>query len=255
MRKKIKRVFARIINGKQLIGFEIANQSRVVFLTGSNVKQNTNLEVYEVEMLTDSFIKPIYYKQNETMFNGKVCTKDDIIIKDFWITMVPDNYEEFKEENSHKLMPFRKIKQIFTFTRNGKVNCGIKNINDDVVFVTEKRLSALTNLDSSEFHILEGSFINPSFYEDGEIMANGSKCYGTNKIVKELNLRFLGNINQMHENFENSEPKYYISNANHSYDSSYEIYGGPGDGYGGHLDDDFINDVLGGHPDAYWNID
>ena len=37
--------------------------------------------------------------------------------------------------------------------------------------------------------------------------------------------------------------------------TGFEEYGGPSDGYGGRLDDDFINDVLDGDPDAYWNID
>lgn len=37
--------------------------------------------------------------------------------------------------------------------------------------------------------------------------------------------------------------------------SDFDEYGGPSDGYGGRLDDDFINDALDGNPDAYWNID
>lgn len=37
--------------------------------------------------------------------------------------------------------------------------------------------------------------------------------------------------------------------------TGFEEYGGPSDGYGGRLDDDYIDDVLDGHPDAYWNID
>jgi hypothetical protein len=40
-----------------------------------------------------------------------------------------------------------------------------------------------------------------------------------------------------------------------SHGQSYAQYNGPSDGYGGHLDDDFIKDALGGDPDAYWNID
>ena len=37
--------------------------------------------------------------------------------------------------------------------------------------------------------------------------------------------------------------------------SNYDEHGGPSDGYGGHLSDDFINDALGGEADAYWNLD
>lgn len=36
--------------------------------------------------------------------------------------------------------------------------------------------------------------------------------------------------------------------------NNYERYGGPTDGFGGRIDDDFIDDVLGGIPDAIWNI-
>lgn len=41
------------------------------------------------------------------------------------------------------------------------------------------------------------------------------------------------------------------------YESSddYRTHGGPSDGYGGRLDDDFIDDAFGGEADAYWNID
>lgn len=40
-----------------------------------------------------------------------------------------------------------------------------------------------------------------------------------------------------------------------TFDSLYNKYGNPSDGYGDSLDDDFIDDALDGEPDAYWNID
>ena len=256
MNKKISRVFARIIKGKQLVGFEIENQKYTIFLSGSNVKQNTHLEINEIEMLEGSLIRPDFYAKGEKMINGKICKKSNFLIRDFWITLVPNNLEYFREINEHKKLDFKIIKQIFTFSRNGKINCGVKTLDEEVVFVTKKRLEGLTDLNESEFHILEDSYINPLFYKKGEIMAGGKKCYSDNSITKELNLRFSGNVMQMHQNFEENEPNFYYSNSNNSKNSSsYDEYGGPDDGYGGHIDDDFINDVLGGHPDAFWNID
>ena len=38
-------------------------------------------------------------------------------------------------------------------------------------------------------------------------------------------------------------------------DDNYSNYGGPSDGHGGRLDDNFIDDALGGEAEAYWNID
>ena len=46
------------------------------------------------------------------------------------------------------------------------------------------------------------------------------------------------------------------SSSEDDYESdAFARYGGPPDGYGGRVDDDFIDDVLGGSPDAYWNLD
>ena len=60
MNKKISRIFTRIIKGKQLVGFEIENQKYTIFLSGSNVKQNTHLEINEIEMLEGSLIRPVF---------------------------------------------------------------------------------------------------------------------------------------------------------------------------------------------------
>lgn len=40
-----------------------------------------------------------------------------------------------------------------------------------------------------------------------------------------------------------------------TFDDQYSVYGNPSDGYGGSLDDNFIDNALDGEPDAYWNID
>ena len=253
--KRIKRIFTRIIKGKQLVGFEVESHPKIIYLTGSNIKQNTKLEINEIEMLTGSYIRPDYYKKGEIMFNGNICEKDNAIIRDFWITLNISDLKEFRKSNEHKLLNFKEIKKIFTFSRNGKIGCGIKTTDDEVVFLPKKRLEALTNLEASEFHILESSYINPLFYKDGETMVFGQKCYGNNTVIKALNLRFSGNINQMHQNFEANEPNYYYSDNNTSNFYDFDEFSGPNDGYGGRLDDDFINDVLDGNPDAYWNID
>lgn len=246
--KIITEVFTRIKKGRQIVGFRVENFPYVIYLTAKQVKQNTNLEIDEVEMLVGSGIRAVFYKKGEELFDGSICYCDNILIKEFWITIVQD-IDEFKALNNFKLVDLEIIINVFTFKRINVESVGIKTSNGNVYFVTVKRLSALTKLEASEFHILEKSFVKPEFYHNGEKMANGEICYGENKIIKALNLRLRGNVEEMHEYFENGSNYFY------SMQPSYEYYGGPSDGYGGSLDDDFINDVLDGDPEAYWNID
>ena len=255
--KKIINVFSRIKKGRQLVGFEVENYPYLIYLTAKQIKDNTQLEINEIDMLIGSTIRPEFYQRGEKRFDGEITNEENKFIKDFWITLNALTIEEFKLKNRHNYINLEVIEKVFTFNRNSVQNVGIKTKQENTYFVTSKRLSALTNLEPSEFHILESSFVNPEFYINGEIMAGGNVCYGDNKIIKALNLRFMGNFEEMHEHFENYGHKYYSSRKSLSRNShySYDEYNGPSDGYGGYLDDDFTNDVLDGHPDAYWNID
>ena len=124
-----------------------------------------------------------------------------------------------------------------------------------IVSATHQRLD-----NPREFHILEGSFICPEYYKEGEQMGgtHGLIAKKSGVMLKNLNLRFSGNAEEMHKNFE-ERPNFHYSNSRNYNDrenrSSYNQYGGPSDGYGGSLDDDFINNVLDGDPSAIWNID
>lgn len=57
------------------------------------------------------------------------------------------------------------------------------------------------------------------------------------------------------ENEQFSLEQEYFKSQKYDQDDNYSQYGGPSDGYGGSLDDDFINGALGGEPDANWNLD
>ncbi|MBT6684803.1 MAG: hypothetical protein HN704_03955 [Bacteroidetes bacterium] len=62
-------------------------------------------------------------------------------------------------------------------------------------------------------------------------------------------------MNRRKEN-EVLDDKYPESNnCENNQDTSYEQFDGPSDGYGGMLSDGFINDVLDGDSEAYWNVD
>lgn len=252
--KKIINVFPRIKKGRQLVGFEVENYPYLIYLTAKQIKANTQLEITEIDMLIGSFIRPEFYQIGEQQFNGEITHEANKLIKEFWITLNANNLEEFKLKNKHNYKVLEIIEETFTFYRKSVKNVGIKTNKGNTYFITSKRLTALTNLQPSEFNILESSFVNPEFYVNGEVMAGGNICMGNNKIIKALNLRFIGDFNEMNENYSHY---YYSSRKLSSKNSyySYDEYNGPSDGYGGNLDDDFINDVLDGHAEAYWNID
>ncbi len=188
--KPIINVFTRIKNGRQLVIFKIENFEHPIYLTSKQVKENTNLDINEVEMLTDSHLKTIFYKIGEEVLDGRICEKENLLVKDFWITLPNANSNDFRLRNKHKLIEFEIINDIHIFNKNSVINVGIKTDSENVYYVTGNRLSALTGLSKEDFYLLKTSFIHPEFYKDGEIMQNGNVCYGDRKLIKDLNLRF-----------------------------------------------------------------
>ena len=256
--KPIRNIKTRIRKKRQLVIIEFETPNEFVFLAPGNIKQNTGLEVYELELLIGSTLRIDFYTKGEKMFNGGICDKDNLIVKEYFFELQKP-VEKLRVEYANRLLPFKKIKQIFYFHKFDKDNVGIKTIDDQVTFISLKRFEIQSKLEKSEQHILVGSYIYPEFYKIGDILPNGTPITQNNKILRWINLRYADNIEGMHEAFENNSAGYYDGNEGYdpyeNYGKSYDQYGGPSDGYGGSLDDDFINDVLDGEPDAYWNID
>ena len=250
--KKIINISTFFHKGKQRVEIEIKNNKASIYLTPSNIKQNTNVEVNELEILIGSKIRPTYFKIGEKMLNGEKCTIENLIIKDFWITP-STSIEEMRKLNESKILPLKRIQKVFQFTRNNKNSVGFDIGEEKAIFLSSNRLEGLTQLDPSEFHILQNSYVAPVYFQKGEVLFNGEKAYKSNVLLKKLNLRYSGTVEEMHSNIVEDNSNFYYSENDNS--KSYDQYGGPSDGYGDYLDDDFINDALGGEPSAYWNID
>ena len=250
--KKILEVFTIIYKGKQKIGFKVEEMDKNLFLSPKNVKQCTGVSLTEVEILVGSIMRAELYKEGEEMFNGQKFEGDVPIVKEFWIEPI-NSYENMKEANADKLKNFKEIQKVFTFNRNNKNLIGFNIGEEKAIFVPANRVTGLTKLDLSEIHILEGSFIAPEFYNEGENLNEGSElepilCRKSGVILKDLNLRLFGKVEEMHERYENAEPSYSIgyfnSHTNHS----------------GYYSSNWLEDAAGSDDpevmnDAYWNMD
>lgn len=245
--KRILDVFAIIYKGKQRVGFKVEGMDKCIFLSPDNVKQCTNVELTEVEILTGSTLRPEIYKVGEEMFNGKIYKGNHPIIKDFWIEC-SDSIENMRKQNADKLKDFKKIEKVFTFNRNGKDRIGFDVGEEKAVFASANSVTSLTQLDLNEIHILEGSFIAPEYYKEGDVLFDGEICRKSNVLLKDLNLRLYGKVEDMQERYENTEPSYSTG--------SYDLYNYYDDGYDS---SNWLADAAGSNdPEtmsvAYWNM-
>jgi hypothetical protein len=245
--KKILEVFTIISKGRQKVGFKIEGMDKYLFLGPENVKQCTNVELKEVEILAVSTIRPELYKIGEVMFNGQEYNGGTPIPKDFWIEC-NDTVENMRLANIDKLKTFKIIQKVFTFNRSEKKIIGFDIGEDKAVFVQASRVTGLTKLDLTEVHILEGSLIAPEYYNKGDALFKTTElCKKSGVILKDLNLRLYGKVEEMHERFENSEPSYSIAKYK-SYDNI------------GYDSNDWLADAAGSDdPEemsvAFWNMD
>ncbi|MEW4925789.1 hypothetical protein [Algibacter sp. 2305UL17-15] len=251
--KKIKDVFTIIYKGRQRVGFEVEGIEKYIFLSPGNVKQCTDIGITEVEILIGSTIRPELYKEGEKLPNGKLYESKYPIIKDFWIEC-SGNKDEMRNLNKSRLINFKTINKAFHFNRNGRDSIGFDVGEDKAIFTNAKSVTSRTQLDISEIHILEGSYISPIYWQKGENVYEGMShpaelCKKSDVLIKDLRLRLYGKVEEMHERFETTEPNYYTSDNHNSYEPSYDTYGGP---HG--FDDDTIDTAFEGDADNIWNI-
>ena len=252
--RKILNVFTIIYKGKQKVGFKIEGMEMDLYLNPAYVQSITGVIINEIEILTGSFIKPIFYQVGDKMFSGKIFEKGSSqIVKSFQIKC-DDTIENMRKKNSSQLQNLKEIKKVFHFSRNNNNIICFEIGAEKPVFVASNVVTRLTTIDLSEIHILEGSFIAPEFYKVGENIYEGMNnkpelCRKGGVILKNLNLRLLGEIDKMHERFENSTPQigksfnrtdyiYYDNN-----DSDYWLVEAAGTD-----DPEIMRDV-------YWNLD
>jgi hypothetical protein len=245
--KLIRNIKTRIRNKRQLVIIEFDN-NEFVFITPNNIKQNTSLEVWELELLIGSTLRINFYKTGDLMFNQQKCNKDNVLIKEYFFELQKP-VDRLRIENAFQILPFKKIKEIFYYHKFNRANVGIKTEDDSVTFLSLKRFEIQSKLDKSEQHILIGSYILPEYYKKGEILPNGTEINLDNKVLRWINLRYSNKLETMHENFENSIGFYDGKDYYDNYDD------GPG-AYGySNWEEMSLYEAFEGDPSNYWNID
>lgn len=220
--KPIKAIRTRIRNKRQLVIIEFDN-NEFVFLSPNNIKQNTTLEVNELELLIGSTLRIDFYKKGEKMFNGKICDKDNLIVKEYFFEL-QKSVDKLRTENKNQLLPFKQISKIFYFHKFDRENVGIETEDGKVTFLPLKRFELQSKLDKSEQHILVGSFIMPEYYKKGDTFSDGTQVRNDN-VLRWINLRYSDNVEGMHENFENAVGYYDGEDFHDNYDSGPGAYG------------------------------
>lgn len=186
----IKDVSTRIKNRVLIVVFELQD-SKKIYLNYVRVKQNTQLEPNELELLINSYIRVEYYKKDDVMFNGKACLHDNAIIKEYWITL-QSPIDRLRVINSEKLLPFKKIEEIYFFTKFNKRNVGLALEDGTSLYMSEDKFYTASGFEEFERTYLIGSFVFPTFFEIGELLQNGFLVTTPNKTLKYLGVRYCG---------------------------------------------------------------
>ncbi len=65
-----------------------------------------------------------FYKKEEKLLDGKICDKDNLIVKEYFFELQKP-LDRLRIENKKQLLPFKKITQIFYFNKFNKDSVGI----------------------------------------------------------------------------------------------------------------------------------
>jgi hypothetical protein len=247
--KKITDAFTVIWKGKQKIGFKIDDIKNPLFVNPKFVFNQTGIAINEIELLIGSYFDPTFFEVGDKFYNGKIFQKSETkIVKSFNIIM-EGSVDELREKNRNYLKNYKEIIKVFHFTRNEKTTVGLDTGEEKATFISSKRLKGITTLDINEIHILEGSFILPEYFNIGEniyekMNEKPEYCRKSGVILKNLNLRFFGKVEEMHERHENSEPECVTTydDYDYRYDSNNWL-----EDLAGTDDPEVMRDV-------YWNI-
>lgn len=223
MRHKLITNVRTRLRGKRQLVIVVFENNDFVFLSAGSIKSNTSLEVNELELLIGSRLRITYYKNGEQTTIGTICTKDNLLVKEFFFELQKP-VEKLRIENRSQLLPFQKIRKIFYFFKFERDNVGIETEDGNVTFITLKRFESQSHIEQSEQHILVGSYIFPEYYKIGDKLSDGD-IIRTNKVLKQLNLRYSSRVENMHENFENRITYYDGHNYYSSNDNGPEVYG------------------------------
>jgi len=266
--KEILDVIVIIHNGKQKVGFKLKDIENICYLTPLQVYEATAIKITEVEILIGSTMRVVFYRKGEELFDGRICNKNNLIVKDFWITL-SGTYHGMKEKNKDKIKPYEIIYEvsgwghIHDLPEDGKIF--FYTSYKKGVYIKKTSLASLTKFDPDEFHILLGSYIAPEYFKKGERIWSGDICRKDETVLKSLNLRYSGfGIKELmekeskvtRENYINSlETRSTYGDLNYNdwgVESAYNALDGQ------FYDADWIQDVFGLNPDddiPWGNID
>lgn len=276
--KIINRVRAYIHDKKQMISLLFVNEDEELEMTFK--------ELYSLLKIKGLFL--IVEGLKGAIFNEFESTPGDLhynIIKNnptplvrYSISFPPDlnngirNDHFVKHLNNDELFyrKFDVISSTKSIKRNSPAKSFIQIITNTGVFsLSEIIFKKITGLEVCEHDLIIGSYLTVETWNEGDVFIglNGKKIVvkKSGVILKNPEIRtapdfisaknsFLRLTSSQQRKSINvsgpNDPLHYWSNSN-----GYYQYGGPPDGYGGFVSDDFINDALGGEPDAIWNID
>ena len=186
----------------QLVAFFVDDLDDPIFLSYLQVKENTNVDIKEIEILKGCNARFDLYDKGEAMFNGEICNSDNLV-KDFWIE-TPKSIGKLRATFEGSL-PSKRVLEVFSCTgRRGKQLVGFDTGEEKATFIARGSLTSATGMEG-EFHILEGSYIAPEYYQKGDELWNGDICKKSDVLLKDLNLRIDGSLEQLLEN-ANSKP-------------------------------------------------
>lgn len=201
-RKTIKTIFTRIRN-KRIIVIIKFDDENFIFLSPNNIKQNTSLNINELELLVGSTVRIEYYKIGDKLLNKTICNHENLIVKEYYFDLIKP-VDILRQENKSQLLPFKKIVKIFYFDKFGRENVGIKTEDNAVIFLPAKRFELQSKLETRNLQILLGSYIMPEYYKKGESFNDGTIVSKDNAILKWINLRYTDNVDRMIQKYENS---------------------------------------------------
>lgn len=163
------------------------------------------LRTTELELLTGSFLEPIYFQKGETLRNGRTANSSHYHIK-WWTLVLNGTQKEIRERNNHLCPIFQTLYDTYIFKRKGYDVVRIRSTTNKVCFVDVKELESSTGLKQDEFNLLTGAFISPMYYKKDDVSEKtGWIIYEDNKVVKDLNLRVVKTIDYNFKIFGNQK--------------------------------------------------
>lgn len=239
-----------------LEGYKNKDEQNFVTLPFELIKKIYNIKPTELELLIGSSLEPIYYQSGERLPSGHIVKNFSATIKK-WKLIFSYPLEETRVKNKSLLLNFERIgraNKIFEKENLSSVTT-LKFFGDypysrdydtnNKYLISTKRLEVETGLNPLKFYLISGSLISPQYFAAGEFDdLHQTYIRKDNTIIKTLNLRVDKDLITSFNIFTKFKSRFC------SYEQLDE-----GSKRKNYSHNDFIDDALGGHADAIWNLD